>query len=358
MFNPGTNLTGFVWIIGLIIALVCCFTGYRLNRLISTITGFIFGIALGSFLLGRFADMNGIFRLVLLILIGVILALIFFALKRFGMFLFCFALVFLTVWSMAPAFETLPVLIGLAAGLVAAIASVIAERPVTIVITAFCGGWWTAVFLSYMTGIDPLGILAVITVILTAAGSIVQFRTTESEKARRRRQQEEDVRNRRVRYDTIYYERDPSWREQYGREQYRQEQEERRRRKRDAEYDSYYRDYAGERYADERYFAGDNPTEEIDDDTPVDFLGSPKKKSSSRKPRRAPYDEIPEEYLARKRQRQDPYGGQDEYGRPASSPTYRMHPTQPIQPATEDFDLSDLQAQLDEYERTHPESKK
>jgi len=184
---PVSNLISAV--IGLVIAALMCFMGFRLLRVFVAIGGLVAGAFLGILLGDKIAN-SDVVTLILVIIFAIGLCLISFLVYKAGIFI----LVAFTVFSILTVIldgMTLPLdyrLIALIAAAIIGILAVILVRPITVAVTAFGGGFAIASNLGALVSgalTLPGAIIIVIGVVLGVLGMIVQLRTTRGKGKKR-----------------------------------------------------------------------------------------------------------------------------------------------------------------------------
>lgn len=173
---PIPNIALFV---GLVIALIQCFFGYKIIRSWISILGFLIGAVLGY----------GILYLVtgeiLYSFLGGIVGGILFAILAYKVYLFgVFAIASLSTYYLCVTYLTMDIqylqLVSIVIAIVAAILAVKYMRPAIIVLTAFSGSFTAIETLPTFLPLDSSN-LFFYTVLLGLAGTAVQFLTTKKE---------------------------------------------------------------------------------------------------------------------------------------------------------------------------------
>ena len=126
-------------IVSLILALLCCFAGYRFLRALITLATFTVGFALGSFIASRYLHVSNILILAIGLGFGLILAALSSYIYKAGVFILAFVLAYCTAPLLAP-FTGLPKIIVCAlAGLAAGVLILTFIRQGIIIATAIFG---------------------------------------------------------------------------------------------------------------------------------------------------------------------------------------------------------------------------
>ena len=166
-----------VLIVSIIIGLLACFMGYRLNKILVMIIGFYIGYKLGDAFLPQLISDDVIVTFVSIV-IGIIIGFIAFGTYLFGVFILCFFL----AYSLCEAFidiDTLKIIIGVVAGVVAGIVGVKFVRPIIIITTSLTGGFLVVSSAIQLLNIDSTAIYIICGLILAAIGALSQFRNKE-----------------------------------------------------------------------------------------------------------------------------------------------------------------------------------
>jgi hypothetical protein len=129
----------------LVVGLVVCFLGYRLLRFTLGLAGFCVGLALGLAVAGLVAGASQVFTIIIGIVCGIIGAVVATLLYKVGVFLLgagAGALV-VSIIMTATAWHY-PMLAALLGAVVGGILTLVLERPLISVLSAFAGGWGIA----------------------------------------------------------------------------------------------------------------------------------------------------------------------------------------------------------------------
>ena len=175
--------------VGLVIAALMCFLGFRLLRVFVAIAGLFAGAVIGILLGDKIANSN-IVTLILVIIFAIGLCLISFLVYKAGIFIMTFFTIFSILAVILPGM-TLPLdyrLIALIAAAVFGILSVILVRPFTIIATSLGGGMAIASNIAAMIAEKlalPEVLVIVVGMVLAVLGMIVQFRTSHGKGKRR-----------------------------------------------------------------------------------------------------------------------------------------------------------------------------
>ena len=124
-------------IIALVVAIITCFWGYKLNKGLIAIFGLILGFALGIEYLPNFIDDQTIVYVVSAV-IGIAVGFISYNLYLVGIFFLCGVAAFVLCENLGLA-ENLQTIIGLVVGIIAGILGVKFTRPIMIISTSLSG---------------------------------------------------------------------------------------------------------------------------------------------------------------------------------------------------------------------------
>ncbi len=167
----------FVLIVTLIIGLLACFMGYRLNRVVVMIVGFYFGYQLGIAFLPQIISDSSLIPIASIV-VGIIVGYMAFSMYLLGIFILCFMLAY-DICDSFIEMEMLKVIIGAVAGVIAGVIGVNFVRPIMIILTSLIGG-----FLITRAGLELLSISNNIIyislgLVLAFLGAMAQFRNKE-----------------------------------------------------------------------------------------------------------------------------------------------------------------------------------
>lgn len=174
--------------VGLLLALIYCFSGYTSIKAIGALFGFVFGLAIGFIIVGVMG-LSSPLDIAVPAICGIIMAMISFFLFKLGVF---FAVAFAGVWLVKEALAYYPALsddatktlIAMCAGVALGVIGVLTMRHFIIVMTAIFGGiaFSKLIFdnIVLITWDSQVG--TVLRILLAAglaiAGMVHQFRTT------------------------------------------------------------------------------------------------------------------------------------------------------------------------------------
>lgn len=189
ILQPNVGSAG--WIIAMVVilavALLCCFAGYRVIRVMMAAGGFALGVLIGSVLL-KSLDWPGWVITVLIILIGVAVGVVSYLMFRLGLFLLAGVATFFMVGGLLGTFMkeeqlTLMIIIAAAAAILAGVLALVFTRQIIIAATSYGGGWFASkVILSGLIytsiGGAPQWQILTVAVLLAVLGVIVQIKYT------------------------------------------------------------------------------------------------------------------------------------------------------------------------------------
>ena len=177
------NIVGLILsFVSLVLSVLLCFWGYRLFTCFTAGIGFVTGAFLGFFLSGHFTDELWIILLSALIL-GLILGFLATRLILLSTFFVVFILV--SVFSCGLLVSFVPSLSNVMAGIISLILGIVAgviciklQKPIIILVTAFCGALGTVQILFQLLKFEQITIFYGAFLSLAMIGSIVQFLST------------------------------------------------------------------------------------------------------------------------------------------------------------------------------------
>ena len=178
-------------LIALVLAVAMCFLGFKLLKVFVALAGLGIGAILGILIGGKISD-SAVVTLILVIVFAVGFFLIAFLIYKAGIFLMTAFSVFTLLMLILPRFELPldPRLIALLAAAVIGIISVIAVRPLTIIVTALAGGFMASaeiLALLESTIALPAVIGVILALVLTVVGALVQFKTTKNKSRKKKK---------------------------------------------------------------------------------------------------------------------------------------------------------------------------
>ena len=162
-------------IITLIVAVITCLFGFRLNKVLIALAGFVLGMGLCNAVCMPLIS-NETTVLVLSIVVGLLLSLVAFRLYLVGIFLACFFLVY-TACNIYIEADTVKQIVGAVAGLFVGVLGVKFTRPIMIISTSFSGAF---VIVDTVFGLINFNIpimSLIIGIIIGVISASYQFRT-------------------------------------------------------------------------------------------------------------------------------------------------------------------------------------
>ena len=183
-FLNNINIVGLILsFVSLVLSVLLCFWGYRLFTCFTAGIGFVTGAFLGFFLSGHyFTDELWIILLSALIL-GLILGFLATRLILLSTFFVVFILVSVFSCGLLVSFVTslsnvMAGIISLILGIVAGVICIKLQKPIIILVTAFCGALGTVQILFQLLKFEQITIFYGAFLSLAMIGSIVQFLST------------------------------------------------------------------------------------------------------------------------------------------------------------------------------------
>ena len=168
-------------ILSLVVSLICCFYGFRLSRLIMSLSGFLIGSWLGHALIAPLAGLKPPLSVLIGLVCGAILASAAWKIYKLGLCLLAFILAWSAAQILIPFGDIPKVVLCVFAGICAAILVLSFLRPGIILLTAIFGGIHASAGLLSLSNSLNLKIPEVFSGILplstgfVAAGILVQF---------------------------------------------------------------------------------------------------------------------------------------------------------------------------------------
>lgn len=200
----------YLWIGGLVLALLNCFFGYRLRKLWGVLFGLLLGAG-GGLALAIHQQYSGKLAVCLALGLGFLCALLAFLLYRLGLFFLCGGLAGFFVWKLLPFHNPTTLIICILVGCCTGLFALVKERFTVSLATALGGAWASAWFFCQLCGLHHPLILALVTLLLAALGILVQLKPwrdrdlwqseneREREKEKQRRKRRKERRNQRRR---------------------------------------------------------------------------------------------------------------------------------------------------------------
>ena len=173
-FLNSINIVGLLLsFVSLVLSVLLCFWGYRLFTCFAAGIGFVTGAFLGFFLSGHFTD-----ELWIILLSALILGLILGFLATRLILLSTFFVVFILVSFVTSLSNVMAGIISLILGIVAGVICIKLQKPIIILVTAFCGALGTVQILFQLLKFEQITIFYGAFLSLAMIGSIVQFLST------------------------------------------------------------------------------------------------------------------------------------------------------------------------------------
>lgn len=160
-------------IIAIIIAIITCFFGYRLNKTLIAIIGLLIGFNIGIIFLPAVIT-NQTLVYILSAIIALVIGLISYKLYLAGIFLLCASSAYILSENLNLA-DNIQIIVGLIVGVIAGILGIKFTRPLIIISTSFCGSSIIINKLLPILNIQNNTISIIITLIIAILGIIYQF---------------------------------------------------------------------------------------------------------------------------------------------------------------------------------------
>lgn len=178
LYEMGNLLKGlqrYLWMGGLVLALLNCFFGYRLRKLWGVFFGFFLGVG-GGLALASHQQYSNKLAICLALGLGFFLALLAFLLYRLGLFFLCGGLTGFFLWKLIPTHNKTTLAFCILAGCCIGIFALFKERFTVSLATSLGGAWASAWFFCQLWGLTHPLILILITILLAGLGLLVQFK--------------------------------------------------------------------------------------------------------------------------------------------------------------------------------------
>lgn len=166
-------------IIALVVAIITCFWGYKLNKGLIAIFGLILGFALGIEYLPNLINDQTIVYVVSAV-IGIAVGFISYNLYLVGIFFLCGVAAFVLCENLGLA-ENLQTIIGLVAGIIAGILGVKFTRPIMIISTSLSGASVLTDTAFQILNFQNNTLTFIISIVLAVLGMIYQFNQKETD---------------------------------------------------------------------------------------------------------------------------------------------------------------------------------
>ncbi len=166
-------------IIALVVAIITCFWGYKLNKGLIAIFGLILGFALGIEYLPNLINDQTIVYVVSAV-IGIAVGFISYNLYLVGIFFLCGVAAFVLCENLGLA-ENLQTIIGLVAGIIAGILGVKFTRPIMIISTSLSGASVLTDTAFQILNFQNNTLAFIISIVLAVLGMIYQFNQKETD---------------------------------------------------------------------------------------------------------------------------------------------------------------------------------
>lgn len=165
-------------IITIIIAIMTCFFGYRLNKAIIAVIGLLIGFNIGITFLPLIIT-NQTLIYILSAIIAIILGMISYKLYLVGIFLLCAIAAYILTENLGLT-DNIQIIIGLIVGIIAGLLGVKFTRPLMIISTSFCGSSLIIDTLLPIFNIQNNTVSIILTLIIAALGMTYQFNQKDS----------------------------------------------------------------------------------------------------------------------------------------------------------------------------------
>ena len=167
-----------VAVINIVIGIIVLLAGYKLNKALISLCGFIFGYQLLGSIVSNMDLTNGIV-IALSIVGGIIFATFSFKLYLFGIFIAIFLAVF-SICEMTIAIDNLKFVISIVAGIIAGILGIKFTKPIFIIMTSLSGGFLIVNYLLQLFNLNSWIVFFIFGIVISMIGMKVQFNTNKN----------------------------------------------------------------------------------------------------------------------------------------------------------------------------------
>lgn len=167
-----------VAIINIVIGIIVLLAGYKLNKALISLCGFIFGYQLLGSIVSNMDLTNGIV-IALSIVGGIIFATFSFKLYLFGIFIAIFLAVF-SICEMTIAIDNLKFIISIVVGIIAGILGIKFTKPIFIIMTSLSGGFLIVNYLLQLFNLNSWIVFFIFGIVISMIGMKVQFNTNKN----------------------------------------------------------------------------------------------------------------------------------------------------------------------------------
>ena len=167
-----------VAVINIVIGIIVLLAGYKLNKALISLCGFIFGYQLLESIVSNMDLTNGIV-IALSIVGGIIFATFSFKLYLFGIFIAIFLAVF-SICEMTIAIDNLKFIISIVVGIIAGILGIKFTKPIFIIMTSLSGGFLIVNYLLQLFNLNSWIVFFIFGIVISMIGMKVQFNTNKN----------------------------------------------------------------------------------------------------------------------------------------------------------------------------------
>lgn len=172
-------------VVTLIVALLGCFFGYKFCRFFMSLTGLVVGLIAGYIIAAKVVNLTGVPVILATLAGGIFLAAMSYWIYRAGIFLLCFVFSFAAAANILPFTDDIQFFLCTLVGFIVGAVSQKFIRPVIILTSAIVCGMAGAGALMNLSNLMDLGlpsglaVTAILGVVLSILGIVVQFLTTK-----------------------------------------------------------------------------------------------------------------------------------------------------------------------------------
>lgn len=161
----------------ILIGLVLCFSGFKLQKLVITLVWFVIGFGIARYVCPYFTDSSSI-KLIVEIIAGILLGSIGFKLEKLALMIAVAYLVYKSFGSYINGFDpNINLIIRIVVSLVIGGLATLFIKPILIVVSALGGTALIKEYLTVLLNVSP-SVMGVILVVLLIAGIVMQFKTS------------------------------------------------------------------------------------------------------------------------------------------------------------------------------------
>ena len=170
------ELMGFI--INIVIGIVVLFAGYKLNKALISLCGFIFGYQLLGTIVNNMSLADGVV-ISLSIVVGIIFAILAYKLYLFGIFIAIFLAVF-SICEITIAASSFKLIVSVVLGIIAGVLGMKFTKPIFIIVTALSGGFLVVDSILQLLDFNSWIVSLILGIVISIIGMKIQFNTNKS----------------------------------------------------------------------------------------------------------------------------------------------------------------------------------